>query len=163
MSSKAGRPHSGRMIRERVHDPYRARENPPEPAACTGCGAVYRRGRWQWDVRPADAHDALCQACRRIADRYPAGVVTLEGQFVARHKDEILSLARHQEEQEKAQHPLHRIMGIEEAPDRVVITTTDIHLPRRIGDAVRRAYSGDLALHYPQEAYFLRVNWTREK
>jgi hypothetical protein len=43
-----------------------------------------------------------------------------------------------------------------------VITTTDIHLPRRIGEALHRAYEGDLDFHYEEEAYSIRVTWRRE-
>jgi hypothetical protein len=34
-------------------------------------------------------------------------------------------------------------MGIEEKPDGVVITTTDVHLPRRIGHAIVDAYKAN--------------------
>jgi hypothetical protein len=72
-----------------------------------------------------------------------AGELTIAGDFVPRHKDEILHLARHQEAQEKAEHPLHRIMEIEERDDAIVVRTTDIHLPR-IGEALRHAFHGDV-------------------
>jgi hypothetical protein len=95
-------------------------------------------------------------------DHYAAGELSVAGDFVARHKDEILHLARHQEEQEKAEHPLHRIMSIEEQGGGLVVRTTDIHLPRRIGEALHHAYRGELDFHYEEEAYFIRVRWTRE-
>lgn len=88
--------------------------------------------------------------------------MTITGDFVLRHKDEILHLARHQEEQEKAEHPLHRIIDIEAQDGAIVVRTTDIHLPRRIGEALRHAYHGELDFHYEEEAYFIRVKWTRE-
>lgn len=156
-------PRVDRLIRELVHDPYKTRLKLPEPTVCPGCGAVFHRGRWQWaELAPGDAHEELCQACHRTADKYPAGTVTLSGGFVKRHKDEILHLVRHQEELEKGQHPLHRMMDIEGGSDRIVVSTTDIHLPRRIGEAVHKAYRGDLQFQYDKGAYFLRVNWTRE-
>ncbi len=58
--------------------------------------------------------------------------------------------------------PLHRIMGIEEQDDAIVVRTTEIHLPRRIGEALRHAYHGELDFRYEKEAYFLRVHWTRD-
>jgi uncharacterized protein (UPF0248 family) len=85
-----------------------------------------------------------------------------KGDFATSHKDEIIHLARHQEEQEKAEHPLHRIMEIEERDGAIVVRTTDIHLPRRIGEALRHAYHGELEFHYAQEAYFIRVRWSRD-
>jgi hypothetical protein len=35
-------------------------------------------------------------------------------------------------------------MQIEEQVDGILITTTDIHLPRRIGEALHRAYQGEI-------------------
>jgi hypothetical protein len=104
----------------------------------------------------------ICQACHRIRDKYPAGVVTLSGGFVSDHKEELLHLARNNESQEKQAHPLDRIMDIEEKVDSIVITTTDIHLPRQIGEALCRAYKGHLDLRYDYEGYFVRAEWRRE-
>jgi hypothetical protein len=53
-------------------------------------------------------------------------------------------------------------MKCEELPDSIVLSTTDIHLPRRIGDALRNAYKGELELGYSEASCFLRVHWTRE-
>jgi len=41
-----------------------------------------------------------------------------------------------------------------------MITTTDVHLPRRIGEAVHRAYRGDLDVKYSPDEYTVRVNWS---
>jgi hypothetical protein len=152
-----------RLIHEHIHDPYKVRRKLPEPSVCPVCFAVFKQGRWQWaDSWPLDSHREICQACHRIRDNYPAGVVTLTGNFVRTHKDEILGLARNHEAQEKQEHPLHRIMAVEEPPGALVIKATDIHLPRRIADALHHAYKGELDLHYEEENYFIRVNWKRE-
>ncbi|MDH3597416.1 MAG: BCAM0308 family protein [Rhodospirillales bacterium] len=156
-------PRMDRRLREHVHDPYKTRLKLKEPTVCPECGAVFHQGRWQWAAHPpADANEEMCQACHRTQDKYPAGTATLAGGFLDGHKEEILNLVRHQEDLEKGEHPLHRIISIEEEAGRIVVSTTDIHLPRRIGEAVHHAYQGDLDLHYEEEAYFLRVNWTRE-
>lgn len=151
-----------RQIHELVHDPYKTREKLPEPTVCPQCGAVYQDGRWTWGLRPAGAEEHLCQACHRLKDAFPAGFVTVAGAFLPPHRDEILHLIRHQEDLEKAEHPLHRIMGIDEIPDGLVVTTTDIHLPRRIGEALQHAFHGDLDFRYEDEEYRLRVHWRRE-
>ncbi len=156
-------PRNDRRIRERVHDPYKTRLKLPDPTICPECGAVFHKGRWQWSAHPpADANEETCQACNRIKDRYPAGTVTLTGGFVDGHGDEILQLIRNQEALEKGERPLHRIMAIDKAPGEIVVSTTDIHLPRRIGEAVQRAFNGELDFTYEEEAYFLRVNWARD-
>jgi hypothetical protein len=155
-------PRKDRLIREQVHDPYKTRLKLAEPTVCSQCGAVFHKGRWQWASRPAGARERLCQACRRTNDRYPAGQLTLSGDFLERHRSELLNLARNQGEQEKAERPLHRIMAIEEGSDEVVIKTTDIHLPRRIGEALHSAYEGELDYRYNEETYFVRVTWRRD-
>lgn len=156
-----GEERSDRLIHEHVHDPYRMRKKIKGPAFCPQCDAVYDKGRWVWGERPAGAEKETCPACSRIGERQPAGIVTLSGDFLSEHCDEIISLARNEEEKEKGEHPLHRIMDIEAGKDGTVINTTDIHLPRRIGEALKSAYGGDLDYHYEEESYFIRVNWSR--
>ena len=63
---------------------------------------------------------------------------------------------------EKGEHPMHRIMELNAAQDEIRITTTDIHLPRRIGEALHRAYEGTLDVSYDKNAYFVRVRWVRD-
>ena len=151
----------GRAQDRPVTDPYALMRKPHEPTICPQCGAVFREGRWQWAARPEGAHETLCPACRRINDDYPAGVISLSGGFLNDHKQEILNLIRYQEELEKAEHPENRVMKIEDTGAELIITTTDIHLPERIGKALRSAFHGELALQYDEDGYFVRVNWHR--
>lgn len=150
-----------RLIREREHDPYKLQGKLPDPTACPDCGAMYRSGRWMWGKPPVDAHREFCPACRRIQDDYPAGVLTLSGAFPHAHRDEILSLARNVEEREKAEHALKRIMDIGDEADTIVIKTTDPGLARNIGDAIHKAYEGDLDYEYTDGGNLLRVMWKR--
>jgi hypothetical protein len=53
-------------------------------------------------------------------------------------------------------------MGIADENGAIVITTTDIHLPRRIGAALQDAYEGELEFHYEEESYAIRVSWRRD-
>ena len=72
------------------------------------------------------------------------------------------ALARNTESRERSEHPLQRIMDVEEAGDAEVIRTTGIHLLRRIGHALVDAYKGELETHYDEAGHFLRVTWRRE-
>lgn len=158
-AAATGRRRWGRAQQDALRDPYKAAAKPHEPSVCPQCGAVYHEGRWRWSARPAGAQELLCQACHRINDHYPAGILTLAGPLVAAHKDDMIRLARHQEQAEKKEHPLNRIMDIEEAAERLVINTTDIHLPRRIAEAQKRAWHGKTEFHYDEDGYFLRATW----
>jgi NMD protein affecting ribosome stability and mRNA decay len=158
------RPRSTRRIaghaqQDHILDPYQAQHKLHEGTVCPQCSAVYHDGRWRRVSRAAGAHEQLCAACRRINDKFPAGIVTLHGDFAREHKDEMIHLARHQEDAEKKEHPLNRIMSIEEITQGIVINTTDIHLPRRIGEAVKRAFHGEIDAHFEENGYFVRVDW----
>jgi len=51
-------------------------------------------------------------------------------------------------------------MAVEEKDGATLVTTTDIHLARGIGEALHHAYQGELQYHYNPEQNLLRVNWT---
>jgi hypothetical protein len=87
--------------------------------------------------------------------------VTLKGEFLGGHRDEILQLVRNREATEKAQHPLERVMAIEDTAEGVLVTTTDTHLARNIAEAVQAAYKGELDFHYNREENLLRATWSR--
>ena len=150
-----------RLLQEQRHDPYQARLKLPEPTVCPDCGAVFHDGRWQWRERPAGAHEVSCPACQRGRDRMPAGYVNVSGDFFTSHRDELLQLIRNEEARAKAGHPLKRILDIADENGGTLVTTTDIHLARGIGEALHHAYQGELEYHYNEQEHLLRVAWQR--
>jgi NMD protein affecting ribosome stability and mRNA decay len=154
-------PRRSRIFNDERVDPYQARGKYREPTVCSDCGAVFRRGRWTHGEAPDGANRDRCPACRRIREKLPAGSVLLEGPFYVAHRDELLRLVRHEADNERAEHPINRIMDIEEDETRAIVTTTDIHTPHRIGTALERAYQGELAMRYGDEEYSIRVSWRR--
>jgi hypothetical protein len=159
----ASQPRPRRRIHEEPHDVYGLRGKLPEPTKCPTCSAVYGQGRWTWVSAPFGAHETECPACRRIRDDYPAGIVTIAGDFVARHRDEIDNLVRNVEEREKTEHALKRIFGILEQEDgSLCIPTTDARLARGIGRALHSAYQGELDEPEPQVEGLIRVHWRRD-
>jgi hypothetical protein len=148
---------SGRRV-----DPYKHPGKLLARTVCPQCGAVYRAGRWQWGPRPADAHEAVCQACHRSNDNHPAGVVMLTGSFVRPNRAEIVRIVGEHGLGEKRDRPANRIIDIEQGEDRVVVTTTDIQLPHRIGAAMVRTFQGRLDQYLDEADYLIRVNWHRD-
>ena len=102
-----------------------------------------------------------CPACRRTLDRLPAGSMTLAGTYFNAHRVELLALVHNVGTRERAQHPMHRIMAVDEAADQVVVTTTDIHSPQRIAEALKHAHHGEFEIRYGQDEYMVRVQWQR--
>jgi len=141
------------------HDPYRADNKPLGEQVCPDCGLVNRRGRWMRAQATPQAQSQACPACRRIADKLPAGILTVEGAYAFEKRDDVLATARNVAEKVQSEHPLERIMSIETFDGRLVISTTDVHLVQAIGRALHGAFGGALHYGFQEGDYQLRVNW----
>lgn len=150
-----------RLIKEKRHDVYQERAKWPEPTRCTSCGALFVNGRWTWQEAPPKSYETICPACRRIAERFPAGYVEISGLFFVEHHDEILNLIHNVEKQEKGEHPLERIIAVSRTGNHLLITSTGHHLARRMGEALASAYKGELFFQYAEAEDSIRVHWQR--
>ncbi|HEX7465858.1 MAG TPA: BCAM0308 family protein, partial [Usitatibacter sp.] len=162
-SERGGSRTAGREqgLRERRDDSYREDAKMPDPAACPACRATYLKGRWTWNDAPAGAASHKCPACRRVEDDFPAGYVTLRGEFLPRHRGEIVDLVMARGASGKRDHPLQRIIAVKDVAEGLLVTTTDAHLASVIARAVHDAYKGELKLTYSKDENFLRASWTR--
>jgi NMD protein affecting ribosome stability and mRNA decay len=153
---------------DRTKDPYIPRKGPLEVGVCPECHAISRKKRWYVDeaeyVSLARTGAVLrrCPACRKIADGFPSGVVTLRGKFLQTHRDEILAIVRNEERRARGTNPLERIMDIRDGGESVEILTTDEKLSQRIGREIRKAYHGTASYKWSEDANLLRVNWARD-
>lgn len=154
-------PKDERAYGKRNEDTYQSRGKYPEPSACTGCGAVFKKGRWQWGMAQPDAHKHLCPACQRVHDRVPAGIVTISGEFFAQHQQEILGLVHNIEAKEKSEHPLQRVMNLTHDDDSITVLLTDFHLTHAIVEALKNAYQGDAEEQYVEKECVMRASWKR--
>lgn len=144
-------------------NPYNERCKYPEPTVCPKCGLLYSSGRWtKVEALPKGASRELCPACRRSKDRYPGGMVYLEGDYLQSKENEILNIVKNQEEEAKSKRPLQRIMWINKNNGQVEIAVTNEHLARRIGKAVNDAQGGQLSIKQSEGDKFVRVYWERE-
>ena len=159
---------SQHRIRNQLHteahsnDPYFERHKPHEPAYCSRCELIFHEGRWQHGQRHTGAAEHLCPACHRIRDEFPAGYVTVEGGFAAQHADEVMNLVMNEAARARAEHPLERIMQVSSQNGTTLITTTDVHLARRIGEALNRSWKGTLNIKPSVDEYLVRVRWSRD-
>ncbi len=150
-------------------DPYMPAEGHKEPAICESCQALYRNKRWYLD--PAEAKKALndsrvnhvtCPACRKIAEHYPEGVVTLSGSYLWNHEEEIRNILRNEESKAVSKNPLERIMRMEREGDDLVIETTEEKLAEHLGRALHSAHQGELSVDWTEDHNICRVQWRRD-
>lgn len=145
---------------------------PTEPKKCKACGAVYFKRRWivasapTRSVRLRGWHPTrlvLCPACKREQKGLPAGFVYIDGAFLSLHRDEIERLLGNEAKRAMADNPLGRIMGIKsDTNGHIVVETTTEHLAKRLGQALEKAFSGDLRYAFSHENKLARVYWHRD-
>ena len=142
-------------------DSYKPALKMPDPAVCPRCHAAYLKGRWTWQKAPPEAASHKCPACQRIEDRYPGGYVALKGGFFAEHRAEVLNVVACVEARARAEHPMQRLIGMENSHEGALVTTTDAHLARAIAVAVHEAFKGELELGFSKDENLVRATWTR--
>ncbi|MCX5895555.1 MAG: BCAM0308 family protein [Proteobacteria bacterium] len=151
-----------KLIQEYNHDPYFLKEKCHDPSVCERCGVVFHDGRFEWlEKVPAKAKKISCPACKRIEDNYEGGFLCLEGEFLSKHKDDILNIIKNTEKLECKYRPLERIIEISDKAGKIEIKTTYEHIARRIGEAIHKACKGELNIKYPEGEKYVRVHWCR--
>jgi hypothetical protein len=74
-----------------------------------------------------------------------------------RLRAEILGIIRNTEQRERQEHPLERLIDIEEGDDMLRVTTTGMHLARCIAGGLRRRFHDGLSIHYGES--LVHVIW----
>ncbi len=151
---------------------HRAPRAAREPATCSGCGAVYLRRRWTLarhdplsNAPPSGrpARIILCPACKQKHGGAAGGFVTIEGDFVTSHRDQIVRLLRNEAARTAEDNPLAQIMSWRDSQDgKLVLTTTTEHLAQRLGHALEKALGGEVTYDFSHENKLARVNWRRD-
>jgi hypothetical protein len=161
MRIKSSARRKDRLIKDNRKDTYIDQIALKDPAACSKCNAVYTNGRWTWKTTEQITSKTICPACRRISDNYPAGYIEIKGNFFLLHSTDIINLVNNVERLEKTERPLERIMSITDDKGKTIITTTGIHIARRIGEALSRSYQGNFLFQYADGEKSIRVFWER--
>ena len=149
------------------NDHYLPKEGPHDMAVCKRCSAVYCNKRWSMSEAPYKKRKenkktmfVLCPACQKIRDGYAEGFVTLKGDYLKEHKQDILNLIKNEEERAMGYNPLERIIDIKDRGNMIEITTTHEKLAQRIGKKVHKACQGDLEIKWTEDRV-TRVVWER--
>ncbi len=139
-----------------------------ETAYCRGCGVLYRNKRWVVDPaevesmkRKAGSSTLVCPACKRMEDDNPAGIVTLKGNYLVEHEEEILNVLKHLEATSRVKNPLGRIMEIRQEKNVMTIATTDDKLAQKLGHEIYKAHKGELNFQWAHDQEMVRVTWSR--
>lgn len=165
--TKAGYEEKGQRT-ARSTDVYMPKAGMKEVAVCTGCQALYWNKRWYASEDESTKlsndmirNEVLCPACQRVQDNNPAGIVTLAGDYLVSHENDILNTIRNVEEKSRSKNPLARIMTIVHEGAELKVLTTNDKLAQRVGRDVFKAHSGNLEYKWNREDSFVRVNWSR--
>jgi hypothetical protein len=85
-------------------DPYLPRGANRSVSVCGSCHAVYMNKRWYAEgdryetvTKNAGTMTMVCPACLKIRDNFPGGIVTLKGDYVLPHKQDLMNLVRNEE------------------------------------------------------------------
>jgi hypothetical protein len=152
---------------------HRTPRAPSEPILCAGCGAVYVGRRWSHagaaKIRaaglagqPIDVR--ICPGCRRRNAGLPHGFVHVDGEFVARHRDEILRLLHNEAGRSIEDNPLAQVLEWgDDGMGGLLVTTTTEHLAIRLGRALERAFDGKLLFGFSHENKLAHVWWHRDE
>lgn len=162
MKAKGSKMRNDRLIRDKRKDTYMHTNSPKASMVCSNCGAIFSNGRWTWKELINALKETTCPACKRINDNYPAGFVEIKGGFYSGHEREISNLIMNTEKLEKKERPLERIMMFRIEKSKAILTTTGIHIARRIGEALSRSYQGNYSFRYLDGEKSIRVFWERQ-
>ncbi len=149
-------------------DPFASDKALKEPALCKGCQSYLHHKRWlnnpeTYQQLKSDprVHWVTCPACRKIAEGYPEGIVTLRGSYLWKHEDEIRRLLKNVETESFDRNPQERIIRQSQKEEQIIIETTEQSLAEHLGRVLHRAHQGELNIHWAEGADICRVNWER--
>ena len=76
---------------------------------------------------------------------------------------QLLNLVKTREARAASEHPLQRIMAVEDIAGGIRVTTTDTHLARGISQALHEAFKGTLDLAYSRDEHLVRAVWRAQR
>ncbi len=151
----------------RVNEPYELAAG-QEAAACEDCHALYQGKRWFFDEKLFDklagagkVRQVVCPTCRKVKDHYVEGYLTLSGDFLVQHQDEIVTLLEKEAARVGKRSFDDRIIQIAPESGKLVVETTTEKLAQHLGRTIYKAYKGDLSFQWSEPSKFVRVYWSR--
>lgn len=150
-----------------LDDPY-LKQKYKDPTICPSCGAVYTNKRWYFDIKlktkilnEGKYFEKKCPACKKIDDMYYMGVITLTGDFLRQHYEEIVRRIQNEEKKALRINPLERILRLKKESDRLTVETLTDNLAVRIGKAVYASFKGVLEIKFDSDHSIVHIYWKR--
>ena len=136
---------------------------PAGALVCPDCGLVHHAGRWYEGAPPlTDVASGRCPACERVQAEDPAGILSLPAALIG-DRAELERSLRNAASAEATEHPLERLMDLrEDADGALVVTTTGIHLARRLANLIERQVHRQARFDFVDGVELLRVDWPEE-
>lgn len=161
---RPSRPVQGRIDNEDEHDAYMNQAPDHEPLVCPECDNVYKNKQWylgeQVDLEElGQPEEYLCPGCRKIRDGYYYGELTMTGDFMNEHTEEISNMIENEVERVQQDNPLSKLVQVDHDDDTVYVRTTNYKLAEHLGRSLHRAYEGELDMDRTE--YMNRVHWSR--
>ena len=135
-----------------------------DPTVCQLCGVVFHRKRWRHarSLQPellAVATWDLCPACRQEARGQFFGLVTLRGEWVASHRDEVLRRIENVAARAGHTQPERRVLDIRHEEGGIEVRTSSQELAHRIAHELEKAFGGRARYAWSDRDGWLRASW----
>jgi hypothetical protein len=131
-------------------------------AVFDGLKWIYDEGEHKKLMRAKKAEVTLCPGHQRLEKRRIDGVVTLKGEFLTSHYDEAINLINNIADKQQQRNVAALVYNMHQNGDGITVETTDTSLAERIGKEFEKAFHGQLAIQWLDDAEFVRVNWSRD-
>jgi hypothetical protein len=143
-------------VKKVQHGVDRAPVKPPAPGAAARTNAQARHEKVMTQHEKVAGTEQLLERKKRLRrmharDGIPNGLVEVPGPLTLDLKEEILNLARNQEEREKDRRPGARILKITSFQKGVAIETDGEKLAQHIADAIARSRKADVIRVFDDE------------
>lgn len=89
------------------------------------------------------------------------GIVTLKGDYVEKHRGEILNLIHNEESRARGFNPLERLISVYDHEGALIVETTTEKLAQRIGSRLQHSHKGEVQYKWSRQNRFIRVEWER--
>lgn len=160
------RAHDHRGVRTDKSPPVAGEYAYPEPALCTGCGAVYLRKTWRRSEPRGlgaflqGAERVSCPACLQVGEGRAYGRVLLRGKWLEEHEEEVRRRIAAVEARARHTQPERRLVAIARRGDSLEVTTTSQKLAHRVARELEKAFGGETSFAWADRDGSLRAIWS---